>query len=293
MKIIICTPLFVRQKSLDYAYWNVVVPLGKMGHNVSVYDYTTHIEFKDWLAGYSKTGDPDLIISFATGHEGDSFYETFNHLLKSEIQTANWFCDDSWRYDNFSKKVYSNFKHAITTERSFLEKYEGVNVHYSTWPVDGDLFKFHHKSSKTEMFCSYGGINDHRVELLQNASNVSKVVMPKTNFYEDVVGTLSSSRICICSSENRGTRQTKARVFEAAAAGCLIVTEEYPDMDHHFTKQEMITFSGPETIEQVMKKILEVPSFIEYVASRSLQRFNAEYEAKIVLQKLLDNIKAE
>ena len=72
----------------------------------------------------------------------------------------------------------------------------------------------------------------------------------------------------------------------------MILTESYPDMNLHFSQNEMISMSGPDSIEKIMQKILENPGFIEYVASRSLQRFKLEYEAKVVLKRLLDDIGA-
>lgn len=287
MKIVLCSPLFVRLNSLDYSYWNIYVPLTQLGHQVEYFDYTKHGSFKQWL---SSRENPDLIFSIGTGHEGQEYYDTFKELLDSDINTVNLFCDDSWRYEDYSSKVYKNFKNVITTEMNFLDRYDGVNSLYMTWPVNGDLYDLH-KSNRTNLLASYGGFTEYKSKLF--GASIRPIVQPSTVFYEDIVSLLGRSKICVCSSDNRGRQQTKARVFEAAAAGCVILTEDYPDIDVHFSKTEIIKFSGPVMMNKIIEKLIEKPDLVEYFASNGSKAFKEKYEAKIVLSKILNRLQEE
>ncbi len=62
-------------------------------------------------------------------------FETLDYL-KSKYTTINWFCDDQWRFENFTKYYAPHFTHAITTDKFALSKYRKIgykNVILSQW----------------------------------------------------------------------------------------------------------------------------------------------------------------
>ena len=294
MKIIVCTPKFVRQNSLDYVYWNFVTPLRMMGHEVSVYDYTSDGMFDKWLLEYKKEGGlPDIVLSVATGHEGKEYYASMSELSNNtNVHTVNWFCDDSWRFEDFSKNVQSNFNVVVTTEKQYLHKYSTKSLYY-TWPVEQSLYDMHkvnNFSDRKNYVAFYGGYTPYRSEFLERVSKEVPIVFPKSEFYEDIVNTLSNSKICINISDNRGTKQSKARVFEVAAAGCCVISEWYPDASEHFTNKEMLTFKTSGDLIFILKKLMEKPSMIEYLAANANKRFLEQYTSKTVLADLIEEI---
>ena len=54
--------------------------------------------------------------------------------------TVNWFTDDHWRFDRFSRHFAPAFDWSITTDRDSLPKYEAIgyeNVILSQWACNG------------------------------------------------------------------------------------------------------------------------------------------------------------
>lgn len=76
---------------------------------------------------------PDLI--FFTLYQDQFKFETLDKL-KAKYITVNWFCDDQWRFDDFSSHYCHHFSFVITTDPYALKKYEHVgyrNAILSQW----------------------------------------------------------------------------------------------------------------------------------------------------------------
>ena len=76
-----------------------------LGHEVFPFYYDAYIEaqsakLQTELIAYAEKVNPDLIF-FGLFRDQFSF-ETLD-LLKSKYRTLNWFGDDTWRFDNFTK----------------------------------------------------------------------------------------------------------------------------------------------------------------------------------------------
>lgn len=48
---------------------------------------------------------------------------------RSGAKTLNWFCDDHWRFDTFSKLWAPHFHWVVTTDRNAVERYHAIGVH--------------------------------------------------------------------------------------------------------------------------------------------------------------------
>ncbi len=60
-------------------------------------------------------------------------------LLSKKYTTVNWFCDDQWRFESFTKFVAPKLTYAITTDKFSLMKYNQLgikNVIRSQWAAD-------------------------------------------------------------------------------------------------------------------------------------------------------------
>lgn len=66
-------------------------------------------------------------------------YEIFPETLikiKRTCSTINWFCDDAWRYESYTKEAAKLFTYCITVDKYSLNKYtkSGIkNVFHSQW----------------------------------------------------------------------------------------------------------------------------------------------------------------
>ena len=83
----------------------------------------------------------------------DEFEFTTLDYLKSRYTTINWFCDDNWRFDMFTKHYAPHFTYAITTDKFALSKYREIgykNVILGQWASFGfnkeiDFDKMHYR----------------------------------------------------------------------------------------------------------------------------------------------------
>jgi spore maturation protein CgeB len=61
-----------------------------------------------------------------------------------DVTTLNWFCDDHWRFDNYSRFWAPQFDWVVTTARSALPKYDRLqyrNVIKSQWGCNHFLYR--------------------------------------------------------------------------------------------------------------------------------------------------------
>ena len=75
---------------------------------------------------------PDLIFFILMKDEIEK--ETII-TLSSKYKTLNWFCDDQWRFDSFTKDIAKLFSFCITVDKYSIVKYRqiGINPIESQW----------------------------------------------------------------------------------------------------------------------------------------------------------------
>ena len=79
--------------------------------------------------------------------------------LKSRYTTINWFCDDNWRFDIFTKYQAPHFTYAITTDKFALNKYRKIG----------------YENVILNQFASFGFAEDIDFEAIKYKYNVSFV----------------------------------------------------------------------------------------------------------------------
>ncbi len=113
----------------------------KLNFQVDTFYYDEYLNNKNQLQSdllkYAQESQPDIIffMLFEKQFELSTLQE-----LKRQFVTVNWFGDDTWRFDNFSKHYAPTFTYSITTDRFSLEKYKTLDtkVLYSQWAAIDD-----------------------------------------------------------------------------------------------------------------------------------------------------------
>lgn len=81
---------------------------------------------------------PDLLFSVLFTDELDR--NTFRHISdETTTPTVNWFCDDHWRFDDYSADWAPCFNHVVTTAASAVPKYhalKGAHAIKSQWAAN-------------------------------------------------------------------------------------------------------------------------------------------------------------
>jgi spore maturation protein CgeB len=133
----------------SFEHYNFYHSLFNMGHEILYFDFMTLMQEhgKEWmnrrLLDVVEAEKPDLMFTVLFTEELDKTgIRTISE--NTDTVTLNWFCDDHWRFDNFSRHWASCFNWVITTAKSALPKYREIgykNVIKSQWGCNPFLYR--------------------------------------------------------------------------------------------------------------------------------------------------------
>jgi len=111
---------------------------------------------------------PDIVFFILMRDEFT--FETLDYL-KSKYVIINWFCDDQWRFDNFTKYYAPHFTYSISTDKFSLSKYNKIeykNVILSQWASFGSSENIDFNAIKYRYDISFiGSISSYRKWLIE------------------------------------------------------------------------------------------------------------------------------
>ena len=133
----------------SFEHYNFYDCLLKMGHDIVYFDFMTLMQEhgQTWmnsrLMEVAKTEKPDLMFTVLFT---DEFYaSTLRHVTEDlGIVTINWFCDDHWRFERYSRLWAPCFRWVVTTAESALPKYAQIGYHNvikSQWACNTFLYR--------------------------------------------------------------------------------------------------------------------------------------------------------
>jgi spore maturation protein CgeB len=134
---------------LAFEHWNFFHTMHRMGLDIAYFD------FAGIMARRGQAGMNARLAEVARAHKPDLM---FTVLFQDEIDpnvvssisrdtgtlTFNWFCDDHWRFEDFTRRWAPRFSWCVTTARSALPKYEKIgyrNVIKSQWAANPYLYR--------------------------------------------------------------------------------------------------------------------------------------------------------
>lgn len=285
---------------IDGGYWSVYLPLLSMGHDVYFYD-TVNPKEKDF-SKIVENYKPDLIFCCMTGDANLTPYEPWEEIKKEtesgRTKTFNWFCDDTWRFANFSSIACKYFSVCSTPEKEFLAEYKKIgydNIFVGMWHTNIDLYPT--SVDKAYDMSFIGNKNNQRITM----ENMFKHNNLDVKFFsglshEDMMLTHAKSKIGLNFSMNTNSTpprtQMKARMFEVPAANTLLLTEYHDGIEEYFEiDKEIITFTNEYEMLEKYKTIIKHDSIIKEISKNGYNRFMKEHESKVRLAKVLDQIK--
>jgi spore maturation protein CgeB len=104
--------------------------LDGMGHEVIPFDFMAEKrahgkgEMNRRLLAAAREASPDL--SFFVLFEDEIDTETIRGVSRAGGPAVNWFPDDHWRFDRFTRHFAQAFDWSVTTDRDSLPKYEAI-----------------------------------------------------------------------------------------------------------------------------------------------------------------------
>ena len=298
MRILIAVNLTLYREGkyeLDTGFHYLYEPLVKLGHEVYFYDTVRPIEadFDKIVSEFS----PDLVFCCFTGNRMIAPHEPWDSIRKltegEKVKTFNWFCDDTWRFDDFSSKACWNFNYCSTPEPSYISKFKDIgykNILLGAWYVNSDYYP----STEKDIEISFvGGMNKDRQEFFDSIK--VPVTLAKNLTIEQLFNFYCRSKIGINLSINANDpekkTQMKQRVFELAAANCVVLTEDHSGLHEFFEEgKEMVTFSNKDEFEEKVNFLLSNPEESKEIALNGYNRFIKDHESKVRLSNLLEEI---
>lgn len=228
----------------------------------------------------------------------DEFEAVMLDRLRKELRmvTMNWFCDDHWRFDNFSWHWASHFSWITTTDRNALEKYRHLgqkNVILTQWGVNHFAFR------KLDVPLLYdvsfvGQPHGNRREIVESLSRSGLRVQtwgqgwPNGRLsYDELVKVFNQSRINLNMSNASRHRlkfwekrrdQIKGRNFEIPGCGGFQLSSYVEGIDEFFKEGEEIALFRDETdLLDKIRYYLENQLIREAVAGAGYRRTLADH----------------
>lgn len=297
----------------------------KLGHEVIMFHYDSYLAGKldELQTDLKKSADdikPDLIFFILFR---DQFKPDTLDYLKSKYTTINWFGDDTWRFDNFTKNFAPHFTYCVTTDKFAVPKYKklGVNnIIRAQWAAIDDEIKIGPLPYKYDVsfigaknpfrsyFIKFLKKNGIHVECFGNGwpnGSLSNEEMIKLFASSKINLNLSNSasfdlRYLLSHPKNilhtlhtrKHGSQTKARNFEINFFHGFQLTEYVPTLEEYYDiGKEVACYNTPEDALLLIKYYLENEQERELIRDNGTKKARIAYTYTAWLEKVLSEIK--
>lgn len=219
------------EQGYSFEHCNFYDCLRRMGHDVIYFDFMTELaergreEMNRRLLETAKGEQPDLMFTVLYRDELDrAVVRTISE--ETDTVTVNWFCDDHWRFEAFSRHWAPCFNWVVTTDRDALPKYADIgydNVILSQWACNHFLYR------KLDLPLKYditfvGQPDDHRREVITGLRDAGLDVRAWGNGWEsgrltqdEMIAVFNQSRI------NLNLTRSRLPVLRAERAACPLL----------------------------------------------------------------------
>jgi spore maturation protein CgeB len=284
----------------------------RLGHTVECFYYDDFLNDKKNLQ--------DELLKFATGLNPDLIYFQlaedqfeFSTLdtLRAKYRTINWFGDDQWRFDTFTKVYAPHFTYNVTTDPFAVPKYNEIgikNVFLSQWasidyefPMDESYVDYKYDVSfiggsnsvrrwfvkelekRDIKVAAFGfGWPNGTVKLNEMAKifRTSKINLnlSNSNCYDIryLVNNIKNPIVALRSPKNAS--QIKARNFEIPYFGGFQLTNYVPTIENYLRiGEEIICYSDVDEAALQIKHFLKDDAKRETIRKQGMERARKEH----------------
>ncbi len=303
------------KRGLGYEYYNFYLTFKKMGLDIVEFDCMSILKkigrkkMNLLLWETVQKEKPDLLFCALMQNEFDP--EIIKKISKeSETTTFNWFSDDHWRYDNFSRFWAPMFNWVSTTDQESVSKYHKDrynNVIKTQWGFNPDIY--HLKETQYKYDVSFiGQVHSNRKSIIRKIKNSGVDV---TCFgagwangrieQNEMVTVFNQSKINLNlnnSSTNKWYRfwkkdrdQIKGRNFEVPGSGGFLLTGNADNLEQYFVpNKEIGLFDSEEILPDRIKYFLENGTERESIKAASHKRSLKEHSYTTRFEKIFDTI---
>lgn len=263
-------------RGLSFEHTNFYETLINMGHNIIYFDFMSIFKEKgkeqmnQQLLDLVQKEKPNLVFFCLFT---DEFKKETIRQIGQIAPTFNWFCDDHWRFDNYSKFWAPYFTYISTTATSAIPKYKKIgykNVIKTQWACNHFTYKKMNLPSKHDVTFigqSYGN-RKKIIDTLRSADiNVETWGYGWENgrvSQEEMIKIFNQSKININLSNSyqpwwkniiygQEHQQIKGRNFEIPGCGGFTLSGQADNLgDYYKTEEEIVTYKN---IRNLIKKV--------------------------------------
>ena len=237
-------------------------------------------------------------IVFSVFQNQKDIPKNYFKLSEKGFYLANWYTDDDMFFDVFSKYVACNFNLNVTTYESNLSRYSqlGANAIATQWAgINGCEFL----ETRRYAACFIGRMYGQRISLVKKLRKEygQHIFIHDTRAKhiteKEMISAYQNSWLAIDepTAYNRQTQQIKARIFENASMGCLVLTKPNDRLSSYFVPNKEILFweTVPELIA-IIKDCIDNPEDYKRKARCAYDRTNREHLYEHRFSKIFQTI---
>jgi spore maturation protein CgeB len=248
-------------------------------------------QFFDFMTAYQHGGEANvrkgLLAAIDEWRPGLVFFVLFKDEIprgvlaelrdRRGLLTFNWFCDDHWRFDSFTKHYALLFNACSTTAASALPKYRRIsfnNVIKTQWGCNHHSYKpsgvnLHHKISFV------GQPHGDRRKILSNLKKRGIFSGSQINLN---LSNASHPGRGIGQIRRQASQQVKGRNFEIAACRGFQISGEAENLACYFEPdQEIVIYTNEEDLVEKIERYSNDPRLCAQIAERGYNRALAEH----------------
>lgn len=294
-------------RGFSFEHCNFYDTLAQMGHEIIYFDFLTEYQQRGKTVMNARLLDivmaekPELLFCVLIRNELD--IDTIRRISqRTDTTTFNWFCDDHWRFDNFSRHWAPAFNWVSTTAASALPKYKRIgyaNVIKTQWACNH--YSYRRLGIDPQYDVTFIG-QPHGTRRNTIAALRKSGIDVKTWGYgwdagrldhEGMIRVFNQSRINLNLS-NASTRadwkrwspwhrartaqQIKGRNFEIPGCGGFLLTGTADNLADYYTPdQEIAVFDDTEDLIRKVSYFLEHADERQQIEDKGYQRTLAEH----------------
>jgi spore maturation protein CgeB len=299
-------------RGLSFEEVNFRSALEGMGHQLRTFDFMDRARrdgvarMRDDLVAVADECKPDLALFFLFTDQLDT--RTIEAVGRvGGCPTVNWFADDHWRFEDFTRHLAGAFDLAVTTDEDSLPKYRQLphtRVHLSQWACN----RYSYGRVTTETRHELTFVGQPHGERRKTVARLADAGLPVecwgfgwpagTIEHDGMVEVFASSRINLNlsnSSHVPGLKATlrrllrfnpplprppqiKGRNFEVPGCGGFLLTERVPHLERYFElDREVAIFDGEDDLVEKARHWMEHEDERAAVAEAGYRRVISEH----------------
>lgn len=242
------------------------------------------------LINYANEVEPNVVFF---GLMKDEIYKDTLKYLKSKYIVTNWFCDDTWRFDDFSSEIAPFLTIAITNDKFSLKKYEkiGCKALLTQWATidyeeDKDLQNIDYKYDISFV----GSKNPTRAWIVEELRKNNLIVHcfgagwengrvtfeeMKNIFYKSKINLNLSNSV---STNIEFLKYAIINLFRATIKVSGVTFKQYLRNGNLYYQSIKFFFFGNKTREQVKARNFEIPGWAGFQISQYALELEDYYE---------------